>query len=113
MGIVRRTRRTSAAAVVVTGVVAEDRSEAWYVVATVDTTVTQSVGPVRLPGLDPDRSYAVTDRTPSGARHRAELGSSWLEGDGVVLGGRLLGEVGVRFPGLPPEAAQVLHLVPR
>jgi len=100
-------------AVVVTGVVSEDRSEAWYVVATVDTTVAQSVGPVRLPGLDPDRSYAVTDRTPSGTRHRAEIGSTWLEGDGVVLGGRTLGAVGVRFPALPPEAAHVLHVVTR
>jgi alpha-galactosidase len=100
-------------AVVVTGVVAEDRSEAWYVVATVDTTVTQSVGAVRLPGLDPERSYAVTDRTPSGNRHRAETGSTWLEGDGVVLGGSTLGTVGVRFPALPPEAAHVLHVVLR
>ena len=46
------------------------------------------MGAVRLPGLDPDRSYTVTDRTPSRERHRAELGSTWLEGAGVVLGGR-------------------------
>jgi alpha-galactosidase len=100
-------------AVVVTGVVAADRSEAWYVVATVDTTVTQSAGVVRLPGLAPDASYAVTDRTPSGDGHRAELGSSWLDGDGVVLGGAMLGTVGVRFPVLAPETAHVLHVVLR
>ena len=81
--------------------------------ATVDTSVTQSVGAVRLPGLDPDRSYVVTDRTPPGERHRAELGDTWLDGAGVVLPGRMLGAVGVRFPALPPEAAHVLHVLSR
>ncbi len=100
-------------AVLVTGVVATDRSEAWYVVATVDTPITQSVGAVRLPGLDPGRSYAVVDRTPAGERHRAEIGATWLDGEGVELGGRTLAEVGVRFPALPPEAAHVLHVVAR
>jgi len=100
-------------AVLVTGVVAPDRSEAWYVVATVDTPLTQSVGSVRLPGLDPARSYAVTDRTPAGARHRAELGFTWLDGDGIQLAGGLLAAVGVRFPALPPEAAHVLHVTSR
>jgi alpha-galactosidase len=97
-------------AVVVTGVVAPDRTEAWFVVATVETTVTQSVGAVRLPGLDPDRTYTVTDRTPPGERHRAEIGTTWLDGEGVVLGGRTLGHLGVRFPALPPETAHVLHV---
>ena len=86
-------------AVLVTGVVAPDRSEGWYVVATVDTPVTQSVGAVRLPGLDPDRSYLVTDRTPPGERHRAELGDTWLDGAGVALTGRMLGDGRRAVPG--------------
>ena len=100
-------------AVLVTGVVAPDRGEAWYVVATIDTPVAQSVGAVVLPGLDPERTYVVADRTPPGDRHRAELGVTWLDGDGVELGGRALADVGVRFPALPPEAAHVLHVVAR
>jgi alpha-galactosidase len=97
-------------AVLVTGVVAPDRAEAWYVVATVDTTLAQSVGPVQLPGLDAHRSYAVADRTPPGPRHRAHLGETWLDGLGVRLPGSALGELGVRFPALPPETAHVLHV---
>ena len=73
-------------AVVVSGIVAADRSAAWYVVATVDTTLSQSVGPVRLPGLDPAASYDVVDRTPAGPGHRGGLGTTWLVGVGIVGG---------------------------
>lgn len=97
-------------AVLVTGVVAPDRSEGWYVVAAVDTTVTQPVGPVRLPGLDLDRTYLVADRTPAGDGHRAEMGETWLDGPGVRMSGRALGAVGVRLPGAAPESARVLHV---
>ena len=96
-------------AVLVTGVVAPDRGEAWYVVATVDTTVTQSVGAVCLPGLDPAGTYLLTNRTPAGRDHVVEKGDTWLDGHGVVLTGRAMRETGVRFPGLAPEAARVLH----
>ena len=70
-------------AVLVTGVVAPDRSEAWYVVATVDTPITQSVGAVRLPGPRPGpqlrglRPDAV--RAPGTAPSSA---TTWLDGDG-------------------------------
>jgi alpha-galactosidase len=100
-------------AVVVTGLVATDRTEAWYVVATVDTPLTQSVGAVRLPGLDPALGYTVVDRTPPGARHRAYLGGHWLDGAGVRLDGAALEEVGVGFPPLAPEDAHVLHVTRR
>lgn len=99
-------------AVVVTGIVAEDAREAWYVVATVDTPLTQSVGPVRLPGLDPATSYEVRDETPADpGAHRAFIGGHWLDGPGVRVDGRSLGTVGVGFPPLAPEAAHVLHVV--
>jgi alpha-galactosidase len=97
-------------AVLLTGVVAGDRTEAWYVAATVDSTVTQPVGVVRLPGLDPDRTYLVADRTPAGHGHRAEMGETWLDGPGVRMTGRSLGAVGVRLPGMAPESARVLHV---
>ncbi len=100
-------------AVFVSGIVAADLSEAWYVVATVDSVQTQSVGAVRLPGLDPAAAYTVTDRTPPGERHRAFIGEHWLDGAGVHLSGRALSEVGVGFPPLPPEAAHVLHVTAR
>jgi alpha-galactosidase len=100
-------------ALVVTGLVAADGSEGWYVVATVDTTLSQSVGAVRLPGLEPGRGYTVTDRTPPGSHHRAFLGGHWLDDGGVRLSGAALGEVGVGFPPLAPEDAHVLHVTAR
>ncbi len=101
-------------ALVLTGVVAADGSEAYYVVATVDTLATQSPAPVRLPGLDPVRRYRVRSVTPAGHRHLADLGESWLDGaaqgEGETLSGSALGAVGVRLPVLAPESAYVLHL---
>ena len=89
-------------------------SEAYYVVATVDTLATQSPAPVRLPGLDPARRYRVRSVTPAGHRHLADLGESWLDGaaqgEGETLSGSALGAVGVRLPVLAPESAYVLHL---
>lgn len=97
-------------ALIGTGLVGADRAEAWFVIAAVDTAVTQSAGAVRLPGLDPDRTYVVVDRTPKGRAHRAEIGDTWLDGDGVTLTGRALDVVGLRFPALAPESARVLHV---
>jgi alpha-galactosidase len=97
-------------ALVVTGLVSSDAGEAWFVVAAVDTVVTQSAGVVRLPGLEPDRRYAVVDRTPPGAAHRAEIGDTWIDGSGLEMTGRALDAVGVRLPALAPESARVVHL---
>ncbi len=51
----------------VTGVVAPDRSEGWYVVATIDSTATQTPAPVVLPGLDPAGRYRLEEVTPARA----------------------------------------------
>ncbi len=97
-------------ALVVSGVVAEDAGEAWYVVATVDTLVTQSPTAVQLPGLDPARTYRVTREDPPADRQVvADLGSTWLDGDGIEVPGSVLGSAGVRLPVLAPESALVLR----
>ena len=99
-------------AVLVTGLVAADRSEAWYVVATVATPETQHPAPVRLTGLDLDRSYRLTDQTITGDAHRpdaADLGPWWAAGDGRGVSGRALAVAGVTLPVLAPEDALVLH----
>ena len=97
-------------AVLVTGVVAPDRSEAWYVVATVDTPLTQSVGAVRLPGLDPGRAYSVSERTPAGRpaprRARRDLAGR-RRGPARRSHARARSAYGSRR--LAPEAAHVLH----
>ncbi len=98
-------------AVMVTGLVAQDRSEAWYVVSTVASTATQHPAPLRLTGLDPDRSYRLTDETATADQHAADLSPWWAAGTGQVVDGRALAGAGVTLPVLGPEAALVLHAV--
>ena len=66
---------------------------------------------LRLPGLDPDRTYAVssvdTGGTPLAVERRPPARSTV---DGFQVRGRFLGEVGLQLPALAPEQALVLHL---
>ena len=97
--------------VLVTGIVAADRSEAWYVVATVASPDTQHPAPLRLTGLDPDRAYRLTDETLPGEQAVADLTPWWATADGHVVSGRALASMGVTLPVLAPECALVLRAV--
>lgn len=92
----------------VTGVVAADRTEAVYVVASVAATDTQHPAPLRLTGLDPDRSYRLAEELP--VTGGADLSGRW-SASGTVVGGRVLATVGVALPVLEPEEARVLRVV--
>jgi len=96
-------------AVLVTGLVAADRSEGWYVTATVAATATQHPAPLRLTGLDPDRSYLLTEELPPGPGG-VDLTGAW-SASGAVVSGRVLAAAGVALPALLPEEARVLHVV--
>lgn len=100
-------------AVYLTGVVAPDRAEAWFVVATIDSTTTQTPAPMVLPGLDPDRRYAVEDVTPPGPQALGHLGTTWRDGEPLTASGRALGSLGVLFPVMLPETARVLRVQAR
>ena len=65
---------------------------------------------MRLPGLDPDRRYAVERIGPEEGGPLVDLGQSWLGGEPLVLPGSVLGGAGVRLPVLPPESARVLRV---
>ncbi|NTW42630.1 MAG: alpha-galactosidase, partial [Cellulomonadaceae bacterium] len=84
-------------ALLLEGVVASDRSDALYRLAAIDHTVTWPPGRVTLPGLDPDRTYRVTAQAPGDAAVRGAFAPAW-GADGVVLGGRVLTEVGIMSP---------------
>ncbi|HEU4512594.1 MAG TPA: alpha-galactosidase [Nocardioidaceae bacterium] len=96
-------------ALLVTGVVSPDRDAAFFVLATVATTRTQTPVPVRLPGLDPTRRYDVRRVGPTGEGPLTDFATSALEGEGLTLPGALLVEAGVRLPALAPESAWVLE----
>ena len=98
-------------AVVLSGIVSVDRDEAWFVVATTGSLATQAPTPLLLPGLDESRAYRVGDVTPAGRQHRAFIAETWLDDDGVVIGGSALTRVGLQLPPLAPESALVLHAV--
>ena len=85
-------------ALLLEGVVATDGSEALYRLASLDHTLTWPPGRVPLPGLDPDRSYAVSAQAPGdGAVHGAAGAPGWST-DGVTMTGRVLAEVGLQAP---------------
>ena len=96
-------------AVLVTGIVAADRSEAWYVVATVAQTSTQHPARLRLAGLDPQRTYVLTEEMPP-EPGGADLAGAW-SASGARLDGHLLATVGLALPVLWPEDARVLRAV--
>ncbi len=100
---------------VVRGVVAHDRSEALFSVASVDTVAANPVGLIRLPGLDPDRRYRpriVAARGDGPAANRAL--PPWLSHSfgmsGPPVPGAVLNKVGVQWPAMMPDDALVIHL---
>ncbi len=98
-------------AILIQGVVSPDRDEGWYVVAAVAATATQHPAPIRLPGLDPDRSYLLTDETPKHDQHVADLGDTWHHSLGVTVSGTVLSTAGVRLPATAPDTARVWRVV--
>ncbi|MEH1098849.1 alpha-galactosidase [Micromonospora sp. CPCC 205561] len=93
------------------GVVAHDASHGVYAVARLATSVTQTPGPVRLPGLAPRRRYAVRPVAgvpgPATAQRAAP---GWLADGGVTLGGAVLAAVGLQMPALHPEQTLLLEV---
>jgi len=95
--------------VLVTGVVAEDASEAVYVVAALDSSLTRSPLPVALPGLDPARRYRLEPLGPRGTGQLPAPDWSWVREGHLELPGTVLA-AGVRVPRMQPESAWVLHV---
>jgi alpha-galactosidase len=116
-------------ALLLDGVVAEDRSQALYKLVAVEHTLTWPPGRVTLPGLDPDRIYRVAALTPGNADQ--VLGSppagagaplpgppdlavrdhrpGWVRAD-LTLPGRVLAEVGIQAPLLGLDQLVLIHV---
>ncbi|MET8045335.1 alpha-galactosidase [Micromonospora sp. NPDC005215] len=92
------------------GVIDHDRTRAVYAVARLSTSVTQTPGAVRLPGLDPGRRYLVRQVADVPAPATIQRSApAWLAG-GVTLSGAALARVGVQLPALHPEQSLVLEV---
>ena len=96
--------------VLLTGVVADDGSEAVYVVAAVDSSLTRSPLPVVLPGLEPERRYSVSPLGPRGSGQLSAPEWSWMRTGELVLPGSVLVRSGIRVPLMRPESAWVLRV---
>jgi len=98
-------------ALLVHGVVAQNRSEAVYSIAALVTSVNAPPGRVRLPGLEPDALYRVEPLAPGddpdGVNH---VGAAWLTLGGLTLSGAALAHVGIQAPNLFPEHLFLLHV---
>ena len=91
------------------GVVAADGGEALFCLVVLDRPLTWPPGLVRLPGLDPERTYRVAPAGP-GARPAADADApAWQRRDGLATG-RTLAAVGLQVPPLPPDSAALVHL---
>ena len=83
------------------GVLAPDRSEAIVSLARLTTSESLLPDPLRIPELDPDRSYDIAE-LPLGR-------TRWLV-EPVRLTGRQLAQHGLQPPVMNPESARLIHL---
>ncbi|MEJ2858015.1 MULTISPECIES: alpha-galactosidase [unclassified Saccharothrix] len=99
-------------AVAVHGVVAADGTDAVFAIVSTATSDVYPTGAVRLPGLDPDRSYQVRPlppgNVPDGNPHHWGVALPWWE-NGVQLTGRALTSTGIQSPVLYPERLVLLR----
>lgn len=95
--------------VAVTGVVAADAAEALFSLSLLARPSTWPPGLVKLPGLDPDARYAITQVGGAQASGQPFTAPAWQGGD-LVVGGRVLGSMGLQVPLLQPEQAVLVHL---
>jgi alpha-galactosidase len=93
------------------GVVAPERDAALFAYVQLATSVAETPGPARLPGLDPERRYRVEPVPLAGGPVPAQAEPpAWLAEGGVTLPGRALATTGLQMPVLQPEQALILHL---
>ncbi|UCM91370.1 alpha-galactosidase [Streptomyces marincola] len=100
-------------AVEVSGVVAEDGTDAVFAVVATATSELYPPGPVRLPGLRPELTYHVRPLppgdVPEGNATRWGVPLPWWTPEGVRLPGLALAEAGLQAPVLFPERLILLR----
>lgn len=109
--------QSSDAAANIMGVVAEDKTEAFFVYARTGTALESVHPPIRFSGLNADLMYLVDSPALAGPNgDRGAKPPSWFArlratGEPLAISGRALMESGLQPPILDPESAVMLHLV--
>ena len=98
------------------GMVMPNKDAAIYRFTQLTTSQTYPAAPVRLPGLDPKRTYRISPldpsldlETPGIANGESLLG--WWRSEGVVMTGETLQRYGIRPPSLHPAQACLFKAV--
>ena len=93
------------------GVVSLDGSEALFACVQLATTTYAPAPMLRLPGLDPHRTYRVQPLLPGPAPRVTGHGNpAWFTAKEITLPGSALVEIGLAAPLMAPEQQLVLHL---
>jgi len=90
------------------GVVAIDAATAVFAVTSLATSTGSVPPPIRLPGLDPDRTYQV--ETIGQPPLYSAPPAGWVGADPIEVGGRILLLVGLAVPALRPETTLLLKV---
>lgn len=89
------------------GVVSADLRTALYSVTALRRSLTWPPRRLRLPGLDPPRSYRVSVPDPGGRGTGGPARPPWVH-EGVTLSGRALGAAGIQLLPLAPEHSHLI-----
>lgn len=92
------------------GVIAADRSAALFELAVLSRPSCWPPAPVRLTGLDPARSYAVSHVGPKPPLGTNNDSPAWMNDGGIRLSGAMLAAAGLAMPPLQPEHSVVVLL---
>lgn len=94
----------------VRGVVDHQKTHAYFTITQPHSVVASPTGRVRIPGLDPDRTYTLSVVTPGGpVQNPAQSPLAWAHHN-TVLTGRQLAQAGIRPPVQNPQQATVIEL---
>lgn len=93
----------------VRGMVAQDGSSAVFTITQIETSVAYPPGRIRLPGLDPSRTYQLRVLSRGDEGHAGQSALEWTEHP-TVLTGRQLATTGIRPPVQLPQQSTVIEL---
>ena len=92
------------------GIIAADRSQAMFEFTVLSRPSCWPPVPVRIKGLDPERSYRIRQLGPTPPLGTNNNSPAWMNDGGIRLSGAMLAAAGLAMPPLQPEHSVVVYL---
>ncbi|PYI39380.1 alpha-galactosidase [Arthrobacter psychrolactophilus] len=92
------------------GIIAADRSQAMFEFTVLSLPSCWPPVPVRIKGLDPERSYRIRQLGPTPPLGTNNNSPAWMNDGGIRLSGAMLAAAGLAMPPLRPEHSVVVYL---